>query len=128
MGKTNANKVLGTFRKNYDDRKKSMMKSYNMGGINEQICTGWNGKRGCKEVTKFKSEGKSYNPNSVSNMTDSQYDNSGYAQKKKFTKKVKNVGNALDNMPKKTKYAVGIGAALTGFIASQIAKAKRKNG
>jgi len=128
MGKTNANKVLGTFRNNYEDRKKSMMKSYMDGGINEEICTGWNGKRGCKEVTKFKSEGTESNPNSVSNMTDSQYSNPGYAQKKKFGKKVKKVGDALDNMPKKTKYAVGIGAALTGFIASQIAKAKRRNG
>ena len=62
MGKTNANKVLGTFRKNYDDRKKSMMKSYMDGGITEEVCTGWNGKRGCKK--KFKSTGKrtTYNP------------------------------------------------------------------
>lgn len=57
MGKTNANKVLGTFRKNYDDRKKSMMKSYMDGGITEEVCTGWP-KRNCKSKKKFKSKGK----------------------------------------------------------------------
>lgn len=128
MGKTNANKVLSSFRKNYEDRKKSMMKAYSQGGINEEICTGWNGSRGCKRVFKSSGPSKTYNPNSVSNTTDSQYDNPGYAQRKKFKKKVKKVGNALDSMPKKTKYAVGIGSALAAFIAMQMAKAKRRNG
>jgi hypothetical protein len=39
MGKTNANKVLGTFRNNYEDRKKSMMKSYKPGGATDANCT-----------------------------------------------------------------------------------------
>ncbi len=128
MGKVNANKVLGTFRNNYEDRKKSMMKSYNMGGINEEICTGWNGKRGCKKVTKFKSEGKEYNPNSVSNMTDSQYDNPGYATRKKLKKKVKNVGDTLDNMSKPAKYGTAFGAGFLAFLANQAIKRKRRNG
>ena len=128
MGKANANKVLSTFRKNYEDRKKSMMKAYSLGGISEEICTGWNGSRGCKRVQKFKSEGKEHNPNSVSNMTDSQYDNAGYATRKKLKNKVKKVGNALDSMPTKAKYAAGAGAAIAAFIAMQIAKAKRRSG
>ena len=128
MSKADANKVLSTFRKNYEDRKKSMMKAYSQGGINEEICTGWNGSRGCKRVQKFKSEGKEYNPNSVSNMTDSQYDNAGYATRKNLKKKVEKVGDALDGMPKKAKYAAAGTGAIAAFIAMQIAKAKRRNG
>jgi hypothetical protein len=60
MGKTNANKVLGTFRNNYENRKKSMMKSYMEGGSTEEVCSGWPPK--C--FKKFKSTGKrsTYNP------------------------------------------------------------------
>jgi|5B_taG_2_1085324.scaffolds.fasta_scaffold00055_19 hypothetical protein len=40
MEKIDANKVLGTFRKNYEDRKKSMMKSYMEGGLAETATEG----------------------------------------------------------------------------------------
>ena len=87
MGKTNANKVLGTFRNNYENRKKSMMKSYMEGGSTEEVCSGW--PPNC--FKKFKSKGvrSTYNP--LDNKKGLNIGGNGKLKKafKRFGKKVK---------------------------------------
>jgi hypothetical protein len=87
MGKTNANKVLGTFRNNYENRKKSMMKSYMEGGSTEEVCSGWPPK--C--FKKFKSKGARSTYNPLDNKKGLNIGGNGNFKKgwKKFSKKVK---------------------------------------
>tara|TARA_B110000483_G_C18064585_1_gene491658 strand:+ start:161 stop:436 length:276 start_codon:yes stop_codon:yes gene_type:complete len=87
MGKTNANKVLGTFRNNYENRKKSMMKSYMEGGSTEEVCSGW--PPNC--FKKFKSKGKRSTYNPLDNKKGLNIGGNGKLKKafKKFGRKVK---------------------------------------
>ena len=121
MGTTNANKVLGTFRKNYEDRKKSMMKSY---GILPKAQSG--------SLVSNKGTGDCATKNSSSGRCST---NSGGGiggngnVKRKLKNAVENLGDKLDNLPKKAKYALGATAAGTAFAIQQaIKRAKRKNG
>lgn len=87
MGKTNANKVLGTFRNNYENRKKSMMKSYMEGGSTEEVCSGW--PPNCRK--KFKSKGARLTYNPLANKKGLNIGGKGKVKKafKKFGRKVK---------------------------------------
>ena len=120
MGKANANKVLSTFRKNYEDRKKSMMKAYSLGGINEEICTGWNGTRSCEKVYKSSGKSTTYNP------LDGGGDGLNIGGKGNVKKAVEEVGDTLENMSKPAKYGTAAGVALGTWLAMQFAKAKRR--
>ena len=121
MGKVDANKVLGTFRNNYEDRKKSMMKSYSIlpkaqsGSLVSNKGTG-------KCATGSKSSNGRCSTNS-----------GGTGGNGKFGRKLKdaveNLGDKLENLPQKTKYALAGTAAATAFAIQQgIKRAKRKNG
>jgi hypothetical protein len=121
MGKTNAAKVLGTFRNNYEDRKKSMMKSYDIlpkaqsGSLVSNVGTG-------KCATGSKSSNGRCSTNSGGIGGNGKF-------KRKLKNTVENFGDKLDNLSEKAKYALAGTTAAAAFAIQQgIKRAKRRNG
>ncbi len=122
MGKVNANKVLGTFRNNYEDRKKSMMKSY---GILPKAQSG----SLVSNVGTCSTGSNSSNGRCSTNSGGGLNIGGNGKLKKKVGNFIKDVGDSFDRLKPKAKAAIVGGTTAVAYAIQQgIKRAKRKNG